>query len=190
MRNFSQILEQARAGDPDAGSALYEEYVRAAEHEARNGMGPVLRARFDTTDIVQSVFTDMLGELRGFEDRGEASFRHWLRIKIRNKLRTKARRLMARRGGLREQRLGTLMEAGLTGDEDPQSGASARDEGERVSLLLGTLRPEQRAVIGLHIDQQLTWDEVASHLGLPSAGAARLRYVRAIAALRARWKRN
>jgi RNA polymerase sigma factor (sigma-70 family) len=189
MRDFSQILRQARGGDAEAVSKLYEEYNRAAEHEARNGMGPLLRARFETVDIVQSVFTDMLGELTGFEDRGEPSFRHWLRIKIRNKLRAKARRLTERRGGLRERQLGRQTEDALTGEEDPQDMASVREEGERVSRLLGTLRPDQRTVIGLFIDQQLSWAEVAAHLGLPSAGAARLRYVRAVAALRKRWTR-
>lgn len=188
MRDFSQNLRQARRGDPEAVSTLYEEYVRGAEHEARNGMGPLLRARFETADIVQSVFTDMLSELAGFEDRGEASFRHWLRIKIRNKLRTKARRLAAR-VGLRERQLGRQTEDALTSEEDPQDVASVREEGERVSRLLGTLRPDQRAVIGLFIDQQLSWAEVAAHLGLPSAGAARLRYVRAVAALQERWTR-
>ena len=33
----------------------------------------------------------------------------------------------------------------------------------------------------------LGWAEVATRLGLPSAGAARLRYVRALAALQSRW---
>ncbi|MHC4957692.1 MAG: RNA polymerase sigma factor [Planctomycetota bacterium] len=190
MHDFSKILSRARSGDPDAVSALYEEYARPAEHEARSGLGPLLRPRFETSDIVQSVFADMLVELKGFEDRGEASFRHWLRIKIRNKLRTKARRLTERSGRLRERPLGTQTESALAGDEDPYDGASMREHAERVSLLLGTLRPEQREIIGLFIDQQLPWAEVAARLGLRSAGAARLRYVRAIAALHAKWNRT
>lgn len=187
VSDFSKILLEARSGDPDAVSALYAEYVRAAEHETRHGMGPLLRARFETEDIVQSVFTDLLRELQGFEDRGEPSFRHWLRIKVRNKLRSKARRLTSRSGGPRERQLGVLTEAALAGNEDPEDSVSVREAGERVSRLLGTLRPDQRAVIGLYIDQQHTWAEIADRLGLPSAGAARLRYVRAIAALQSRW---
>ncbi|MHC4341065.1 MAG: RNA polymerase sigma factor [Planctomycetota bacterium] len=187
MSDFSEILSRARSGDSEAVSAIYEKYVRPAEHEARSGLGPLMRPRFETSDIVQSVFADMLVELRGFEDRGEASFRHWLRIKIRNKLRTKARRLTQASGRLRERQLGAQTESALAGDEDPHEGASAREQAERASLLLGTLRPEQREIIGLFIDQQLTWAEIAARLGLPSAGAARLRYVRAIAALHAKW---
>ncbi|MHC4492133.1 MAG: RNA polymerase sigma factor [Planctomycetota bacterium] len=190
MCDFSEILRRARGGDPEAVSALYEKYVRRAEHEARSGLGPLLRPRFETSDIVQSVFADMLGELTGFEDRGEPSFRHWLRIKVRNKLRTKARRLTDRNGRLRERQPGTQTESALAGEEDPHDGASALEQVERASLLLGTLCPEQRAIIGLFIDQQLTWAEIAARLELPSAGAARLRYVRAIAALQAKWNRT
>ncbi|MHC4940110.1 MAG: RNA polymerase sigma factor [Planctomycetota bacterium] len=190
MSDFSEILSRARGGDTEAVSALCERFVRRAELEAHSGLGPLLRPRFETADIVQSVFADMLGELADFEDRGEPSFRHWLRIKIRNKLRTKARRLTDRSGRLREHHLGTQAESALSGDEDPQDGASEREQAEKASLLLGTLRPEQRAVIGLFIDQRLPWAEIAARLDLPSAGAARLRYVRAIAALQAKWNRT
>jgi RNA polymerase sigma-70 factor (ECF subfamily) len=189
MSDFSEILNRARGGDSEAVSALYEKYARPAEQEARSGLGPTLRSRFETSDIVQSVFADMLVELATFEDRGEPSFRHWLRIKIRNKLRTKARRLTGRRG-LRERQLGAQTESALADDEDPHEGVSLREQAEKVSLLLGSLRPEQREIIGMFIDQQLPWAEVAARLGLRSAGAARLRYVRAIAALHAKWNRT
>lgn len=190
MRDFSEILSRARSGDPEAVAALYEKYARPAEHEARSGLGPLLRGRFETSDIVQSVFADMLGELTGFEDRGEPSFRHWLRIKVRNKLRTKARRMTERGGQLRERPIGDRTEWSLAGHDDPHAAASEREQVERASLLLGSLRPGQRAIIGLYIDQQLSWAAIAARLGLPSAGAARLRYVRAIAALQAKWNRT
>ena len=59
-----------------------------------------------------------------------------------------------------------------------------------MTRLLGTLDPAQRAAICLFLDEGLSWDEVAARLGLPSAGAARMRYVRAVALLRERWTRG
>ena len=147
-----------------------------------------LRTRCDTGDITQSVFGDALRELPRFEDRGEAAFRGWLVTLVRNKLRTKARRQTLSDGRRRELRLSTSAGMLLPVHEPPPDAAAAdRDDAARLNRLLGSLDPEQRAVIGLHVDEGLPWPAVAARLALPSADAARMRYVRALAALRDRW---
>ena len=54
-------------------------------------MGGLLRARETPDDLVQSVAREVLGDLTGFEWRGEPAFRHWLYARAQRKLIDKAR---------------------------------------------------------------------------------------------------
>lgn len=191
MTEFSELLRRARRGDRAAAEALLEAYRGHVERAARRGMGTRLQARFDTDDIAQSVFADALRELPGFEDRGEPAFHAWLATKVRHKIVSKARRQTLADGRPREERLATEDGLGRSDSADgPPDAAALRDDAARVTSLLGTLEPSQAAVIGLFLDEELSWDEIARRLGVPSAAAARMRYVRAIAALRERWARG
>jgi RNA polymerase sigma factor (sigma-70 family) len=191
MDDFSELLRRAREGDRDAVHKIYDAYRSSVADAARSGLGPALHQQFDTLDISQSVFGDMLRELPAFEDRGEPAFRRWLLTKVHNKLCTKSRRQVRRGLGRREARLTTeaahLVEGGVAAPDDA---AADKDEESRLGQILGTLDPDDRAVIGLFVDEGLPWAEVARRLGLPSPDAARMRYVRAVATLRQRWTRG
>jgi RNA polymerase sigma-70 factor (ECF subfamily) len=189
--DFSELLRRAREGDRGAVSELYERYRAQVERAARRGRGSRLRVRFDTDDIAQSVFADLLREIPDFEDRGEPAFRAWLSRKVGNKLASKARRQSRADGLPREVPLGTdsALDPGAHGP-GPPGAAVDREERDRIAALLGTLDPSQSEVIGLRIDEGLGWEEVASRLGLPSADAARMRFVRAVTLLRERWTRT
>jgi RNA polymerase sigma factor (sigma-70 family) len=190
MDDFSELLGRARAGDRDAVDAIYREYRDAVARAARDGLGPFLHQQYDTIDISQSVFGDMIRELPAFEDRGEPAFRRWLLTKVHNKLCVKARRQVLADGLRRERRLET--ETGLAAAHDgaePGEVVASRDEEERLGVLLGALDPADREVIGLYVDEALPWAEVARRLGLASPDAARMRFVRAMTTLRRRWTR-
>ncbi len=188
---FPDLLRRARAGDRAAAADLFAVYRAELDRVALRGLGARLQSRYDAADITQSVFADALRELPDFEDRGEHAFRAWLMTKVRHKLVTKARHLTRADGRSREERLVTELGLGLpAGVRDPAAAASLRDDCARLTALLGTLDPAQNAVIGLHLDEGLPWETIAERLGLPSAAAARMRYVRAIATLRERWTRG
>lgn len=190
MPAFSQLLRRAKSGDADAVRLLCTEYEHVVDRAARAGLGQFLHARFEPADIRQSVFGDMLRELPDVEDRGEPAFRNWLLAKVRNKICTKARRTVLSDGRRREERLGTAAGAVLPGEEpEPVASVVANEDAARLGRLLGTLDASDRAVIGLCLDEGLSWPEIARRLSLPSPDAARMRYVRALAALRVRWMR-
>lgn len=190
MPEFSDLLRRAQGGERDALSTLYDTFHDCVERTARAGLGPSLRPQFDATDISQSVFGDLLREIGRVEDRGEVAFRGWLVTKVQNKLRTKARRQVLVGGIRREARLTTEVGSSLAcAEPPPDADAAARDDAAHLTRILGTLEPDQRTVVGLHVDEGLPWVEVARRAGLPTADAARMRYVRALAALRDRWTR-
>jgi len=191
MDDFSELLSRARAGDAGAVETIYREYQDAVARAARSGLGPFLHQQYDTIDISQSVFGDMIRELPAFEDRGEPAFRRWLLTKVHNKLCVKARGQTLKGGVRRERRLET--ETGLAAAHDaPEPGdvVAGRDEEERLGAMLGALEPADREVIGLYVDEGLPWAEVARRLDLGSPDAARMRFVRAVTSLRRRWTRG
>jgi RNA polymerase sigma factor (sigma-70 family) len=188
MDDFSERLRRARVGEPGAIQALYDAHRDAVERTIRATLGPHLRPRFDVGDICQSIFGDMLRELAVVEDRGEDAFRSWLLAKARNKIRTKARRQTLRSGRRREERLSTDFGRVLaSGVLDPHEAAAHVDDADRLCRLLGTLEPHDREILGLVVDEELSWGDCARRMGLPSADAARMRYVRALARLRELW---
>jgi RNA polymerase sigma factor (sigma-70 family) len=191
MSEFSEMLRRARSGDRDAAAALFEVCRGRLERSARRELGPHLRHRYDTADIAQSVFGDFLRGLPRFEDRGEDAFLAWFDGAVRHKVADKARRGMDADGRAREERLDTRQGDGApAATPAPDAAQEQAEEEARVTRLLGTMDPTQRAVICLFLDEGLAWDDVARRLSLPSGGAARLRYVRALAALRERWTRG
>ncbi len=188
MPEFSKILRRARDGEAAALSHLYARFHGTLERAASHGLGARLHRQFDTADIVQSVFADLLRDLPRIEDRGEAAFRGWLQTAVLNKVRMKARRQTLRCGLRRETRLSTDAGSELAARAPgPDTLAAERDEVAHLSRLLGSLPPEQREVICLRVDEGLSWSDVARALDLPTADAARVRYVRALCSLRGRY---
>ena len=85
---LDNVLAQLCSGDTDAVEQVYvafEPYLRKA---VRRQMPPLLRAKFDSADILQSVWADVL---RGFHDAGwrfldADHLRGFLFIATRNRL--------------------------------------------------------------------------------------------------------
>lgn len=178
MASFSELLAAARDGCPNATRQLYDNYARRLFTVVRRRIGSRLRQKFDSTDLVQSVFVEVLRDLPRIEDRGEVAFRHWLYIKTESKVRSKMRKFFR----FEEHELG---ETPLHDEGDsPVTGAARREGYGHARRLYDRLDAASREVIVLRLEQELSYAAIAERLGLASAEAARKRYTRAIARLR------
>jgi RNA polymerase sigma factor (sigma-70 family) len=187
-RDFADVLRDAKRGDADALRELHARYERCVLAVIRKRLGPGLRSRYDTVDLAQSVFEDVLRDLPAFEDRGEEAFRHWLYKKAENKVRDAWRRRLHPEGGAREGQLVTA-DGEITTERGPgpATRAEAGDDCERLRAVLATLSGPQREVLKLRDQDELAFADIAERLGLPNADAARMRHVRALLALRNAW---
>lgn len=184
--DFTELLRRAKAGDGAALTQLHARYERRVLGVVRRRLGPALRRRRDSSDFVQSVFEDVLRDLPRLEDRGEEAFRHWLYLKSENKVRDAWRRGVGRDGNPREAELPSSDEPVGAGC-GPATEAGDADEAVRLRTVFASLPAAQRDVIALRSVEGLGFAEIAVRLGLPGADAARMRYARALVALRARW---
>jgi RNA polymerase sigma factor (sigma-70 family) len=185
---FARLLVAARAGDERALEALHRRFAPAVMARVRSRLPPGLRRWYDTADIGQSVFAEMLRDLRRFEDRGERQFRHWLYIKAENKVRAKLRGEFGASGHRWQALLDDQNGAGVPArDATPSAAALAEEERARLARALEALTPAQRSVIRLRAQEGLAFADVARRLSLPSPDAARVRYARALLELRRLW---
>src|SRR6266446_3898655 len=160
----ASLIAEARAGSPDALSALYLEHGAALFRLAYRLVG----AREDAEDVVHDVFVGLPGALRRYEERG--SFAAWLK-------RVTARvALMRLRSGKRRREVALDKAVG-------QVQPPATSGGDGLAAAVDTLPDHLRAVLVLKEIEGYSHSEVGELLGI-SVGASRVRLNRAMRRLR------
>jgi len=178
-------IEAARSGEQGAWARLHRRYRSLLAFTAQAGMPDHLRGRFDVEDVLQSAFLAAFRALEGYEYRGEAAFRAWLKEITRNEL---ADRIRSHESGKRSA------QRELQG-ADPDTFSGARDEGETPSQIVSQsqrrstvlaamrrLRDDHREVLWRRDFEGQTWEQIARLAGCSESGARR-RYRAALEAL-------
>jgi len=178
----SSILSASR-GDPVAIADVLAAYLPRLQRFVHLRLGPALRAREDTLDVLQSTVRELLAA-KDFEWRGEVEFRAWLFQAALNKIREKARFHGAeRRAAAREERASAGPTAGgALHDLTPSRVAMAKEELARLEGAFDRLTEAQREVLTLSRIVGLPHAVIAARLGR-SEVAVRQLLVRATAAL-------
>src|SRR5258705_6880905 len=73
-----RLAERAAAGDRAALDELVVRHVDGLRAFVRLRVGPELRARESSSDLVQSVCREVLQDARRFQHAGESAFKSWL----------------------------------------------------------------------------------------------------------------
>jgi RNA polymerase sigma-70 factor, ECF subfamily len=190
MGDFEQpsqsSIHSASRGDPSAIAEVLQAYLPRLHQFVRARLGPQLRSREDSVDIVQSTVRELLAE-RDFEWRGEVEFRAWLFQAALNKIRAKARFHAAekRNADLEAVPNGSTLQAfdTLVADQPtPSRVAMAHEEFQRLETAMAQLSEPHREVLTLARIVGLPHALIAKQLGRSEAAVRQL-LVRAMAAL-------
>jgi RNA polymerase sigma factor (sigma-70 family) len=119
----------------------------------------MLANRADAEDAVQEIFLDLWSHAGRFDPRlaSEATF---VALLARRRLIDRRRRTLRRPAP-------QALPPQVAGGAEPNPGVELADEARKARTALAELRPEQRRVIELAIDQGLTHEEIARVTGLP-----------------------
>ncbi|HEY5628444.1 MAG TPA: sigma-70 family RNA polymerase sigma factor [Candidatus Limnocylindrales bacterium] len=181
------------AGSEDAFGALYDRHAGGVHAVALRMTGD----RGTAEEVVQETFLALWNRAEAF-DPGVASLGTWLRSIARNRavdrLRAAGRRpqLVALPGGAGDDDAIASMErldpdlavfGGATRDPDPVLAAEAVDTREVIAEALAGMPDDERTVILLAYQQELSQSEIADRLGWP-LGTVKTRTRRALARLR------
>lgn len=178
------LVSLARVGDKDSMAALYRIYAARLQGAVKKRLGPKLRKKMESVDLVQSVWKDVLDDMQGFEYRGADSFYHWLLTRLTHKIQDKGRYFAAEmRDPDKEGRLvrDDTESPGISPppspDPTPSKVAMAGEDLGRFMGLLDRLPESQRQAIVLRMRDELTFEKIGEIMN-KSADAVRKLYSR------------
>lgn len=170
---LDDLLDRLRDGDVAAGEELFRAYEPYLRMVVRRRLTPALRAKFDSIDIVQSIWADV------FHRFGEADWEFADAAKLRSFLATVARNRFidrtrhANRTGLNEQHFDESTLTGL-----PQTTARPSQEAQAHELwgrMLAVSPPAHHELLRLKRDGH-SLDEIAATTGLHKSSVRRILY--------------
>ncbi len=175
------LVRRIQTGDAGAWDRLYLRYRDRLLLSIRCRLGPGLRARLASEDILHSVFRDALSDVHRFEPRDPGSFNRYLHVCVLNKIRDKADYYGAqrRRGEV------PLTESLIASLPHPGDGAPRYVDGaryERLERALARLPEDTREVIMLRLVEELPNQDAAQVLGRTPEAVSKL-YNRGLARL-------
>jgi RNA polymerase sigma-70 factor (ECF subfamily) len=168
------LLDQLCQGDPEAARlafVTYEPYLRIV---VRRQLSGAMRTRFDSLDIVQSVWADLLGGFRA----GAWSFdstdqlRSFLVRATLNRLIDRSRR--ERSSLSREQPIDSEY-AGVVAKADGSAASERLEADELWQQMLETCPPQHRELLAMRRDG-LPLPEIAARTGLHESSVRRVLY--------------
>lgn len=178
-----RLVAAARDGDQEAWRRLYERFRALLAFQAQSGIPDHLRGRFDSEDVLQSVFLSAFQALPDHEYRGEPAFRAWLKEITRHELTSRIRaQLASKRSPEREQSGGDLDKVSGGNDETPSQVFSRVEHRARVLDALKQLEDAHLEVLWMRDFEHRPWEEIARVLGC-AASSARRRHRTALEAL-------
>ena len=187
---FAESLAQARAGNRSVLDRLLQQVHHRLVDAAHGLMGTPLRAKLNTSDLVQSTLLEGVLNLDAFRGSSEAEFAGWLHRILENNLRDRERYFRAsRRDRQRETPLSDLHALATNDTASPSDEAAANEFLLRVSSALERIRPEYRRILLLCVTRDFTHAEAARILG-KSPAASRVLLARARASLLAQLERD
>ena len=166
--DFDELQRSVTNGDEQALDRMVARFLPRLHAFVRVQMGPGLRRREASVDVVQSVCREVLEERDSFEFRGEGAFLSWLLTAAMNKLRERARFFgRQRRDVAREAELpDAIAYRGLS----PSREVMDQEEVGRLEDALAQLPYDYREILVLARIVGMPHADIAEHLGrsLPS----------------------
>jgi len=172
------LIARARQGEAAAREELVEQAWQALRRYAHGRVPQRLRGSHDTEDILQSAIYRALGRLGTFELRGPRAFHGFLRRIVKNRIVDLTRTARATHPH-------EAPPEHLHGREPaPADVVDRADVREAYLDALERLTPLQRSAVVLRFELGSSFAAIATELGMPTAGAARMCAMRGAAQLR------
>lgn len=179
-----ELVHAAQGGDRQALERLLTRYQERVRRIVRLRIGPVLRLRMDSGDILQQVLLDAFRSLDRYEPRDEAGFLAWLAGIAEHRIRDAVDYHASEKRDPARERPPNVGDAGEPGasrnlvDEAtaPYEKAARAEQVRRLEACLSGLPEADRELIVLRDYIGLSWAEVAERVGSPSPDAARMRH--------------
>lgn len=175
-----ELLARIQAGDTAAWDALYRRYRDRLLFTIRCQLGPGLRGKLQSEDVLHSVVREALVDLQHFVPHDDGALFRWLDACVRNKIRKKA----AFHGAQKRAAAVPLTDSLAERLAEPAAGLGYQDAAryEALEAALQRLPAELREVVLARIVDGGTNAEIGARIG-KSEEAVKKIYQRAVARL-------
>jgi RNA polymerase sigma-70 factor (ECF subfamily) len=179
----SAVIRAAGEGSSQALDRMFREVCPKLLRIIRLRLGPSLRRRLESQDILQATLLKAFERLDQFEGSGSGSLMAWLAAIARNEIRDQADFHQRKRRDLGMQDSMDGLPAELAAEiRSAVSLLHLREQEARLESALEALEPDHREVIVLRKLEELSFAEIGERMGR-SADACRMLLARAMAAL-------
>ncbi|MEM9530252.1 MAG: sigma-70 family RNA polymerase sigma factor [Pseudomonadota bacterium] len=177
LSTTTELLNNATRGDAKARDALAAHYLPLLRRWAHGRLPAHGRDLAETDDLVQITLLRALNNLENFENRRAGAFLSYLRTIMMNAIRDEIRRT-----GRAPDRAPVSVSQ-LTARASVVEELVGREALDRYEAALTELSEEKRAAVVMRLEFGMSYQEIADELARPSANAARMMVVRALADL-------
>jgi len=181
------LVHRAQAGDRAALQSLVERYYERVRRIVRLRLGPALRTRLDSNDILQEVFLQAVRDFASFEMREPASLINWLARMAEHRIgdawnyHRADKRDAAREVPLAAPEENSQLDRDLSaGGLMPDADASLAEQIARLEAAMERLSQDDRELILLREYAGASWKMVAEETDRPSEDAARMAHAEAV----------
>lgn len=182
------LVNKAKAGDDEALNLLFCHYMDRILRMVRLRMGPKMRIRLESMDVVQEVMSRAIKAFDNFEVRHEAAFLHWIRRLVQNEIVNLAnfhganKRNSAKEiSNLNRDEKNCSVLSSIPADSiwNPGKQLQLKKEVIELEAAMDLLKEEQKEVIIMKQYEGFTFKEIGQEVNC-SEDAARMKYVRAM----------
>ena len=174
-----ELLQGAKEGKRDALEALLARYRPRLARWATGRLPRHARSLLDTGDLVQETLLRALENINAIEAQGPGAFEAYVRRSILNRIRDQIR-WARRRAGSEE-----VSEGFVDPTPSPLEDAIGADVIRRYEAAMTDLPSDERLLLHLRIELDLSYPEIAIMTGRPSPDATRMAIQRSLQRLAA-----
>lgn len=170
------LVARAKAGEQEAYDRLFALAADRALLYIRCRLGPKLRQRLQSMDVLQEAYVEAHRAFDRFEYRGDDAFAGWLCRVIENKIRGLADFHGAKKRTPEGEQVpvSIVLERERALQTGPVTAVDRTAARERMGHALEQLEPDQREVVLFRFFQDLTLQEIADVMGKSEPGVRRL----------------
>lgn len=177
LATTTQLVRDYREGNQEALNTLYGRYMPLLRRWASGRLPAYGRNVSETEDLVQVAFTRAFRRLDKFESERPGAFLAYLRTILMNLIRDELRRSTAR-----PQLLSMTHSFQDSGASIVEAAVGAETLAQYEHAML-QLPEDKRYAVMMRVEFDLTYEEIAEELNLPSANATRMMISRALVEL-------
>ena len=169
-----ELIDQIRAGSPVAWSQLVKRELPPLRRFARGRLPAWARGGGDTQDLVQTVLVRALPRLSTWESQNRGALRAFLRKAVANQIVDEIRKSRRRLGSP------ALLESLPDSTPSPLSRVIQDESVQKLRAAMAHLSASDRRLLAARFGSGYRYNEIATRLKRPSAGAARIAVERAV----------